>query len=175
MDKNILVVDVGGGSTEMIYRRSNEKLHATSFDVGCVRLTEMFLKNDPIDSVELDKLSQYAGGVMNSYGKVNPDLVIAVAGTPTTLACVAQKITFDEKKVEGFKLSKAEIRTICSDLGKLPLSERKKVKGLEPLRADVIIAGGILLNCALNLAGKNELQVSIRGLRYGVALHHDSF
>jgi exopolyphosphatase / guanosine-5'-triphosphate,3'-diphosphate pyrophosphatase len=174
-NKKILVIDVGGGSTELIFREPGKDIKATSFDVGCVRLTEMFLKNDPVSANEYQALQSYAAKVMNQYGHVSPDLVVAVAGTPTTLACVAQKIDFDEYKVEGYTLTRQKISDLARDLGALPLSERKKVKGLEPLRADVIVTGCALLERGLDLAGRDEMRVSTRGLRYGIALHHEDF
>ncbi|MBK9293648.1 MAG: Ppx/GppA family phosphatase [Oligoflexia bacterium] len=174
-NKKILVVDVGGGSTEFIFSEPGKKLKAISFDVGCVRLTEMFLSKDPIDERELFELRKYAQRAISNYGHINPDVIIAVAGTPTTLACVEQKIDFNESKVEGFKLTQNKLFNLLQNLSALSLDERKNIIGLEPLRADVIIAGIVLLQLALELAAKDEMVVSTRGLRYGVALNHASF
>lgn len=173
--KKILVVDVGGGSTEYIYSEPNKKIMATSFNVGCVRLTEMFLEKDPIDEKELYDLRAHAEKTIAAYGKVNPDLIIAVAGTPTTLACVEQKIDFDESKVDGYFLTKEKLFDLLQRLSSLSLEKRKSLPGLEPLRADVIIAGIVMLQLSLDLGNKNEMQVSTRGLRYGVALKHEEF
>lgn len=174
-DRKILVVDVGGGSTELIYREPGKSPRGHSFDVGCVRLTEMFIKKDPLDKAEYEKMSAHTRKVISAYGNISPDDIIAVAGTPTTLACVAQGIDFDEHKVEGYRLTREKIAELSERLGRLPLSERKSVKGLEPLRADVILAGCAVLLETLGLAGRDEMQVSTRGLRFGVALHHDEF
>ena len=173
--KNILVVDVGGGSTEMIFSHPGSKLKSTSFDVGCVRLTEMFLKSDPVAPNELAALDAYAKKTMAPYGRVEPDVIVAVAGTPTTLACVDQKIDFNESKVEGFILTREKLQELSKELGAMPLEKRKTVKGLDPLRADVIIAGCSLLTAALNCTNKNQMRVSTRGVRFGVALHYDEF
>lgn len=173
--KKVLVVDVGGGSTEYIYFQPGKNIRATSFDVGCVRLTEMFLESDPIDEKELFELRRHAEKTISKYGSVNPELIIAVAGTPTTLACVDQKIEFDESKVEGFVLTNTKLLNLLEELGSLRLEERKNIKGLEPLRADVIIAGIVLLQISLELAGKQEMVVSTRGLRYGTALRYMDF
>jgi exopolyphosphatase/guanosine-5'-triphosphate,3'-diphosphate pyrophosphatase len=173
--KKILVVDVGGGSTEYIFYEPGKTLKATSFDVGCVRLTEMFLEADPIDEKELFDLRNHAEKIIAAYGKVQPEIMIAVAGTPTTLACVEQKINFDESKVDGYTLTEESLVNLLECLGQTPLEERKSVIGLEPLRADVIIAGIILLQLSLKLANKSEMTVSTRGLRFGVALKHEEF
>ncbi len=172
---NILVVDVGGGSTELITKVKNESLKAISYNVGSVRLTEMFLKSDPIDGSELAKLEAYAWDKISGYGHVMPELIIAVAGTPTTLACIEQETDFDEEKVEGHILTMESIETMIKRLSSMPLEKRKAVKGLDPLRADVIVAGSVLLKLALRLAQATEMTVSTRGLRYGVILHYGDF
>ena len=100
----------------------------------------MFLKKDPIDAEEYKALSEtYAAKVMGSYGRVNSDIVIAVAGTPTTLVCVDKKINFNEHEVEGGRLlTRKENFRVGPSLGEHALrQERKQLKGLEPLRADV--------------------------------------
>ncbi|MDZ4677341.1 MAG: Ppx/GppA family phosphatase [Oligoflexia bacterium] len=173
--RKILVIDVGGGSTELIFSENGNTLKERSFDVGCVRQTEIYLKKDPIDFTEYENMKQVVLKVLKEYGRVDPDLIIAVAGTPTTLACIDQKISFDDSKVEGHVLTKSRIQELAKELGSLTLEERKKVKGLEPLRADVIVAGCALLECGLDVAQQSELRVSTRGLRYGVALNYESF
>ena len=176
LQKSILVVDVGGGSTELIFREAGAKaIVAKSFDIGCVRLTEMFLKQDPIAIDELNSLSTFASKTLSTFGPVHPESIVAVAGTPTTLACVAQGIDFNEAQVDGYLLTKGQIELLTSRLSSMPLAERKKLKGLEPLRAEVIIAGGALLISALDISGASEMTVSTRGLRYGVALHYKEF
>ncbi len=176
--KKILVVDVGGGSTELIHSRFGGKPRAQSFDVGCVRLTEMFLSKNSqgiVEAKDLLALEQYADGIMSGYGSVDADLILAVAGTPTTLACVDQEINFDESKVEGFRLTKEIILKLKNRLIPMTNGERKKIVGLEPLRADVIVAGCVLLEISLKLAHATEMIVSTRGLRFGVAIHHEEF
>lgn len=174
-NKEILVVDVGGGSTELIYNRFEKDLKAISFDVGCVRLTEMFLKSDPVDEIEYKSLCDYAMESLRAFGKPNPYCVVAVAGTPTTLACVEQKIDFDETRVDGFRLSLKQIQGLSEKLRHMTLEQRKKVKGLDPLRADVIVAGAALLECALRMMDMDSLIVSVRGLRFGAALNYRLF
>jgi exopolyphosphatase/guanosine-5'-triphosphate,3'-diphosphate pyrophosphatase len=175
LDKNIIVIDVGGGSTELIHKSPGKELKAQSFDVGVVRLTEMFLKHDPILPTEYAELRKYAVQVLSQYGKPKADIVIGVAGTPTTLACMTQKIVFDDKKIDGFTLTKKEINDWAGKLGALTVEERKKQTGLEPKRADVIVAGCALLDVSLEVCGHDKMLVSTRGLRYGVVLHHELF
>jgi exopolyphosphatase/guanosine-5'-triphosphate,3'-diphosphate pyrophosphatase len=172
---NLLVVDVGGGSTELIVKEPQKPLIAKSFDVGCVRLTERFLIKDPIDDVELMNLLNHAKKTFAPFESVHPQAVIAVAGTPTTLAAIDQEIDFDDSMIDGYVLSYQKIEQLMKRLAKMSLVERKKVKGLDPMRADVIVAGAALLLAALEKFKMRELIVSSRGLRYGVALHHETF
>jgi exopolyphosphatase/guanosine-5'-triphosphate,3'-diphosphate pyrophosphatase len=173
---NILVVDVGGGSTELIYKDVNTKeLKAQSFDVGCVRLTEMFFKNDPVETQELNALSKFASKTLSSFGRVKSELVVAVSGTPTTLACIAQKIDFNPDLVEGYSFTRSSLEQLTQNLSQKTLKEKENLKGLDPLRADVIVAGGALLIAALDIANASQLMVSTRGLRYGVALNFRDF
>lgn len=171
----VLVVDVGGGSTELIYREPGKDLKMKSYNLGAVRLTEMFLTKDPVDTEELGKLREYTKNILKDYGTIKPDVIIAVAGTPTTLACVDQKIAFQEEKVEGYVLTRQKIKNLTEILGALPLSFRKKTKGLDAMRADVIVAGSAILELCLDLTDSDDMCVSTRGLRYGVALHHKEF
>ena len=182
--KKVLVVDVGGGSTEFVYKEPQKMLRAFSFDVGCVRLTEMFLKKKaqtpieldaPLDQNELDELYSFAFEKFKKYSDADPSLVVAVAGTPTTLACVLQGIDFEDSKVEGFVFDKSALDKLTRELSEMKLSDRKKVKGLEPLRADIIVTGGKLLSAALEAVNKNQMVVSTRGLRYGAALRWEEF
>jgi exopolyphosphatase/guanosine-5'-triphosphate,3'-diphosphate pyrophosphatase len=172
--KNLLVVDVGGGSTELIYQPIKSAGRRTSFNVGCVRLTEMFVKGDVIAPTEIQNIYDHAFKVMKSFGQAPADVAIAVAGTPTTLACVAQGIDFDDSKVEGFIFTRPKLEELVHNLANLPLEKRKAVKGMEPLRADVIVTGGVLLLASLDAVGLNELYVSTRGLRFGAALSYES-
>lgn len=171
--ENVAVVDVGGGSTEIIVNGNN--LHAESFDVGVVRLTEMFIHSDPPKLGDRDALRLHARKVFSKAGSFHPQLAIAVAGTPTTLACVEQKIEFDEKKVEGFFLKVSRLKELEVELSRLTQTERCQLKGLEPKRADVIVAGTILLQEAAAVLNIDQYYVSTRGLRYGAALHYEEF
>lgn len=174
--KSILVIDVGGGSTELIFRKANEEaIHGKSFNLGAVRLTEMFLKTDPIANGEYQSLVLHVEKTLKEYGPISPEIVIAVAGTPTTLACISQEIDFIEEKVEGFMLSQEKIQFLIESLGAIKIEQRRKVRGMVPERADLIVAGAAILESCLKLTTKDEVRVSTRGLRFGAALHYKEF
>lgn len=170
----VCVVDVGGGSTEVIAKSAEGKLVGQSVDIGSVRLTEMFVTSHPVLKKEREELYQYAySQIKNSQVKNLKGLakkVIAVAGTPTTLAAVVQEKSYSDGLVHGYVLSKKDLLHWEEKLANMPLAERKALAGMDPLRADVIIAGINILLACLDFLGLKELTVSTRGVRYGVAL-----
>lgn len=172
----IAVVDVGGGSTEIICKMGN-KICGTSVDVGSVRLSEMFVASDPIAATELSQLRRYATEAFEraSIAHIPIAEVVAVAGTPTTLAGLAQKIDFDVKRIHGYQLSLEQIESWISELSALPLSARAALQGMQPKRADVIVAGATILGAAVRELRQTRVTVSTRGVRYGVALAWQEF
>lgn len=169
------VIDVGGGSTEIIGMNSGN-IKGFSLDIGSVRLAEIHDAFDEINEVTLAKIDEYILNEINKHKSKLPviESAVAVAGTPTTLSCILQKIEFDVKKVESYFISLEELKDMRLKLSKMSLSDRKKIKGIHPDRADVLPCGlSILLNICeyFNLKG---FSVSCRGVRYGLALALES-
>jgi exopolyphosphatase/guanosine-5'-triphosphate,3'-diphosphate pyrophosphatase len=177
----VAVIDVGGGSTEIITHDA-AGISGTSVDVGSVRLTELFVKSDPIAPTELTQLQEYAD---QAFAKAIPaqdqasqsavDSVVAVAGTPTTLATLDQGCEFSETKVHGYKLTARAIEHWIEKLSAMNLKDRAALPGMDRGREDVIVAGATILLSALKRLGIPELTVSIRGVRYGVAMSWSEF
>lgn len=191
------VIDVGGGSTEIIFGDRNGILIRFSANVGSVRLTEKYITGHPISSSEVNTVTskvreeivlgmkkalhdfnhQPRGETRNAPGaplELNELLsrtsnVVSVAGTPTTLAAVQQGQAFVAEKVHGHTLAIEELRKMIGNLAAMTVAERSQLGGMEPKRADVIVAGAICLSEAASLLRAEVLQVSIRGVRYGVA------
>jgi exopolyphosphatase / guanosine-5'-triphosphate,3'-diphosphate pyrophosphatase len=171
--ERVCVFDIGGGSTEIVYghRASGAIAYAHSFDVGSVRLTERHVANDPPSNVELEVLREASSAAFASV----PDLAIeaapvGIAGTMTTLAAVAMKMErYDGGRVHGSSLHVDALRGLVMELARLPLEERARVPGLEPKRADVIVAGGILALTLLAKLRTTSVTVSDRGVRWGLA------
>ncbi|MEK2643718.1 Ppx/GppA phosphatase family protein [Bdellovibrio sp. BCCA] len=170
--KTSLVVDVGGGSTELISGRGTKILFGESLNIGGVRLTEKFISTQPVPQNERENLKQYIQTqlqtVLPELKKEKIDQIIAVAGTPTSLVAI-EVGGFDEKKVDGFFLKKERLAYWVDEFANTTVEEKKTKYGLGG-RADIIYAGASILLAvieALNLPG---MVVSTKGVRYGVAL-----
>jgi len=163
------VIDIGGGSTEIISREGVE-----SVNLGSVRFTERFLKSDPVTDAEF-RACQFAIDEelrvflpWRSKLVANPTLV-AVAGTATTLAAWNLNLQrFDPAQVDAVVLSRDAVCQKVEELKRRTLYERKALPCMEPLRADVILAGAMILWRVLELLQFSECRVSTRGLRYGL-------
>jgi exopolyphosphatase/guanosine-5'-triphosphate,3'-diphosphate pyrophosphatase len=169
----ILIIDVGGGSTECILGDRNGIKARKSIDVGAVRLTEACVTAHPISDGEMTKMANYIEERLREAARsVPPDpdaKIIAVAGTPTTLAAVDQCRPFDYQKVHGYRLTREAIQNWIQRFKAMTVAERQALSGMDPKRADVIVAGSLILNLSLASYGQCEMEVSVRGLRYGIA------
>ncbi|MEW5739760.1 MAG: Ppx/GppA phosphatase family protein [Myxococcota bacterium] len=167
----LVVVDIGGGSTEFIFGDAQGAVSfRRSFDVGSVRLAERHLHADPPTAEELARLRGVLDDTFGSLPQAPPGArLIAVAGTATTICAVSRAIDpYDATQVHGAVLSRAEVMRTVERLSALPLVLRKTVPGLEPRRADVIVAGGLVLEAAMDRVAAQEVTVSDRGLRWGL-------
>ncbi|NJL23984.1 MAG: hypothetical protein HC902_01530, partial [Calothrix sp. SM1_5_4] len=166
----LAVIDVGGGSTE-IMSDDGTGPKGTSVDVGSVRLSEIFVDRHPIEISALERVRAYAEAAFaRSPLPKGPFLeVVAVAGTPTTLAAVDQGRPFAEELVHGYRLRLDKIEEWAGRMAGMTVAEREALAGMEPKRADVIVTGAIILSTAMRALGKMEVTVSTRGVRYGVA------
>ena len=174
--EGVAVIDVGGGSTEIIMSLGGVPF-GTSVDVGSVRLTELFVHSDPINKEELAQVNQYA---QHAFAKAplpagRLSEVVAVAGTPTTLAALDQRIPFQEERIQGYKMSLKRIDEWTERLAQMPLDQRAALPGMQPKRADVIVSGATILASALRALRMSEITVSTRGVRYGAALEWQKF
>jgi exopolyphosphatase/guanosine-5'-triphosphate,3'-diphosphate pyrophosphatase len=161
LDEGTLVLDVGGGSTELTTTRER-----TSIDVGSVRLTERHLRSDPPSP---GALAAAASEVRDLLPQLEPTTAVGVAGTITTLAAL-ELGGYDPDRVHGFRLSRAAAERQLELLASLPLAERRELPGLEPERAPVIVGGAVIVCNVLDRYGLQSLQVSERDLLHGAAL-----
>jgi exopolyphosphatase/guanosine-5'-triphosphate,3'-diphosphate pyrophosphatase len=152
LDPATLVLDVGGGSTELIMGDFR-----TSLDVGSVRLTERFLRGDPPADAELEAATLE---VRNLLPALDARQAIGVAGTVAQLTLLAGT---DE-------LTLSEIENLLEDLAALPLDERRRVPNLDPERAPVIVGGALIVSEVLRRYGLDRLRFSVRDLLDGAAL-----
>jgi exopolyphosphatase/guanosine-5'-triphosphate,3'-diphosphate pyrophosphatase len=170
-----LVIDIGGGSTELVIGRGHEMRYHISNQAGVVRQTERHLHSDPPTDGECEAL---AADVREILGAGVPDewrravaRAIAVAGTATSMASISQELEpYDPDKVEGYVVSVSECRSIRDRLAALTVAERRQVRGLHPDRAPTIVAGAIILLETLALFGLDEVEVSEHDILRGAAL-----
>jgi len=170
---HLLVVDIGGGSTEMIWGNAKTITQRASCNIGAVRLTERCFRHDPPSEAEVD----LAGGAIDAaLGTIAPTAIpagqlLAVAGTPTTLATLALGLKeFSQKAVAGYVMERATIEKLWSQLHRLPAAEIRKFSDVLEGRADVITAGTLILLKVMDRFGFDAVRVSDRGLRYGLVL-----
>jgi exopolyphosphatase/guanosine-5'-triphosphate,3'-diphosphate pyrophosphatase len=172
---NTLVVDIGGGSTELICARGPEIAFHSSLQIGTVRHTERYLSTDPPSAVAMEELaadvrSQVEEAVGSEPGAV-AEYGIAVAGTPTSLAAIDLGIEpYDPDEVHGHKLSLTEISKMLSRLAAMTLPERLEVPGLHAGRAPTIVAGVVILVEVMRAFGLEEIEASERDILWGSAL-----
>jgi exopolyphosphatase/guanosine-5'-triphosphate,3'-diphosphate pyrophosphatase len=176
----IAVLDIGGGSTEVVIGESrpllagNElALNARSADIGSVRLTERFAKSDPVRPEEVQRMREQTETMMRATwppaSLASVKTMIGTAGTITTLAAMALALReYDPRRIDGFALSRQKLGEITAELARRTIAERQQMPGLSPARADVILAGALILETFLDLYQFAEILVSDRGLRYGV-------
>ncbi|MGZ4310162.1 MAG: Ppx/GppA phosphatase family protein [Gaiellaceae bacterium] len=161
LDPDALVLDIGGGSTELI--TESERI---SLDVGSVRLTERFLRSDPPTGEEL---AAAANAVRELLPELEPKEAIGVAGTITSLAAL-ELGEYDPERVDGYRLSRAAVEAQLERLASLTVAERRELPGLDPERAPVIGAGAVILDEVMKRYDLAELEVSERDLLHGAAL-----
>jgi exopolyphosphatase/guanosine-5'-triphosphate,3'-diphosphate pyrophosphatase len=177
--ERVVVFDIGGGSTEVVSGEvadggSPRLDFAKSFDVGSVRLTERHVRTDP---PTLAELAAVAEGTRSAFDEL-PRLLgqsdrppVGIAGTMTTLAAVSLEMDpYDGPRVHGHTMPVSELSRVVDRLAAADLATRRTLKGMEPKRADVIVAGGVLARTLLEKLGASAVRISDRGVRWGLAM-----
>ena len=168
-----VVIDIGGGSTELVVGGSDGVGFHESLDLGCVRLTERFLHSDPPTDEELAACAAAVRGLLAERvaSDVRPRTAIGVAGTITSLAALDLALAeYDPDQVHGHVLSSESVVTLLERLAALPVAERREIPALDPGRAPVIVAGAVILREALAHFGLDCLEASERDILDGAAL-----
>jgi exopolyphosphatase/guanosine-5'-triphosphate,3'-diphosphate pyrophosphatase len=171
----VLVVDIGGGSTELVLGDADGPSFHLSLDIGAVRLTERFLESDPPTESEQAACAEAVRRLLRervpAEALAAPRSAIGNAGTITTLAALAQHLpAYDRDRVHGYRLSRPAAEEQLARLASLPLTERRKVPALEPERAPVIVAGAIVLRELLDAFSLAEIEASELDILDGAAL-----
>ncbi len=166
----LLVVDVGGGSTEFIRSEPAREISVASLDIGSVRLTERLIHHDPPTAAEEAAIVQTVDAEIKRLGwDFRPDVTVGIAGTVTTIAAVVLGLrSYEPGRVHGFRLVREQVRQMLSRFGSLALAERRKLPGLVEGRADVIYAGAVVLWRVMVQFDTPEVVVSDQGVRWGL-------
>lgn len=172
--RDVLVVDVGGGSTEFIWGKRGRVYRAVSLNLGSVRLTERFLRSDPVREDQVRQLvTTVDDGLESALGTWRserpPHTVVGIAGTFTTLAAIDRGLRrYSHSEVHGSRLSLGEVQRQIALFEAKTIAERKAIAGLEAKRADVILGGALMIERILSFFGAAEVLVSDQGIRYGL-------
>lgn len=169
LDGPVVVCDIGGGSTELIAGTADDVRFAVSLDMGCVRLSERHLHDDPPTAGQVQDVRREVTALLP--GDVPDGALIGVAGTITTLATIDLDLEEEVPElVDGHVLDRATVEAELERLAGLPLERRRKVRGLMPERAPTIVAGAAILAQLMAELGADRLSVSERDILHGAAL-----
>lgn len=176
--RRALAIDIGGGSVELVVGDANRLIAAESAKLGVLRLRDLFVKEDPIPKKERRRLVEHvrkvAAAPIERVRKAGFDVVVGASGTILALGALARARAGKPlpDQVSNETVSAADLARTVDWLAELPLAEREKVPGLDPHRADTIVAGGILLGELLAMAGAKEIVLCGRALREGLILDY---
>lgn len=174
-DRMLVVLDIGGGSTELIVGRGQTVRFHVSTQAGVVRQSERHLRHDPPQIAELTALAAEVREIFASAVpadlRAEASAMIAVAGTATSMAAIDQQLEpYDPSRVQGYPLSLGACEEISRRLAAMTEEQRRHVAGLHPDRAPTIVAGSLLIIEAMRAFGLDEAEVSEHDILYGVAL-----
>lgn len=172
VDVGLIAVDIGGGSTEIVYEEDKDKLSFHSLPVGAVSLSGEFLNNDPPANEEIDRMRRSIRSSLRivdksafAYDNVS---MVGIGGTVTTLAAVMLELDkFDPLKIEGAQLKFEAVTAIFNRFSTMTSYNRLSLKGMEKGREDIIIAGTAIVLEIMDFASVNTIMVSTKGVRYG--------
>ncbi|MDP1678376.1 MAG: Ppx/GppA phosphatase family protein [Bacteroidota bacterium] len=171
--ENFSVIDIGGGSSEIISGNSTQILSKVSLDIGSVRITERILKNSPPEISDLMKAHEFILSTIPSeqIKSIHSTFAIGVAGTLTTLAALHQQLPkYIPEKISGYVLSIDDIRSMFAVLKDKSLEQIVAFPQISSGRADIILAGIMILMGFMEKSGLKQITVSDRGLRFGIVL-----
>jgi exopolyphosphatase/guanosine-5'-triphosphate,3'-diphosphate pyrophosphatase len=166
----LAVFDTGGGSTQFTFGQGARVVEQFSVDVGAVRYTERFgLAGRVEPGVLRDALAAIAADLSRIDGCPSPSALVGIGGAATNMAAVRHELSnYDPNVVQGTVLERAEIDRQIEMYRSRDAAERRLIVGLQPKRADVILAGACIIRTVMDKLGQDSLTVSDRGLRHGV-------
>jgi exopolyphosphatase/guanosine-5'-triphosphate,3'-diphosphate pyrophosphatase len=167
--RDAVVMDVGGGSTEFVVVQAGAVARRVSIAIGSVRLSERLFAHDPPTGDEVVAAQRAVAEALAGLALPKRLPLVGIAGTVTSLAAMQGEIDpYDPERVHGSTLTHEQVTGQIARLVRLPLAERRRLRGLDPARADVILAGALIVQSALAELGVSALVVSDRGVRWGL-------
>jgi exopolyphosphatase/guanosine-5'-triphosphate,3'-diphosphate pyrophosphatase len=174
-DKKILLIDIGGGSTEFLIGKEGEVIEANSLKIGAIRMTNRFLGDDPIDPKSVKQCRQYVKAYLNpmtrEVRKHGFEVAVGSSGTILNIAQMIQVMRQETptRHLSNFLFTRSELAEVVKTLVKADtFKKRQKIEGLDTERADIILGGAIILEQAFEEMRIEELTVSSFALREGV-------
>ena len=166
----MIIFDTGGGSTEFIFGNHDSIEKKISLNVGAVRFTEQILKSDPITDEEYKSAESEIETALNELQVDKPvETLVGIGGTMNNLGAIKHNLTvYDSKIIQGSKLELADVEKMIVLFKSKTIAERKKIIGLQPKRADVILAGAIIVIAIMKKINMDFVIISDRGLRHGL-------
>jgi exopolyphosphatase / guanosine-5'-triphosphate,3'-diphosphate pyrophosphatase len=172
--KRYAMIDIGGGSVEIVTAYGNHVEEFYSFDLGAVVMTDRFLKTDPITESELRKLRRHIRESLKrtfTGKKVSVDSLIGSGGTITALGCMAMQMRKDNYvSIHGSEVLRAEVVHLLAMLIHRDLKGRRTIPGLNQDRADIIVAGVVVIDELMRFFDANRILVNERGIREGLLI-----
>lgn len=170
MTRDMVMFDMGGGSTEFVYSSLGKMAHSFSVNVGSVRLVENFLPTAPAPLSAISKLKAVIRAELVRNGlKGRPACLVGTGGNLTTLFMVKYEMpSFDSEKLTGLSISKTELEALIKTLASKSIDERKAMTGMNPDRADVVLAGACIALTIMEITESRSLTLSLRGLRHAL-------
>lgn len=162
-----LIVDIGGGSTEVIQASSKRFLEYISLPLGTVKLTDLFVKHDPPLEEENVRLVDFIRSAL-TFSCPPQQTIIGMAGTMTTFGSVIKGISFDKKTIHGMSIPSTMFDTWIEKAKSMTLAERRQLPGMEHGREDLLFQGLVLMREIMRHCGSSDLIVNTRGARYGI-------
>lgn len=164
-----VLIDIGGGSTEVIIQEPNEEIAYSSFNIGSVKITEMFLSHFPYKMDDILAASEHISHIFRYLIFETKPLLIGLGGTVTTFSAINQQLeNYDSSQIDNSRITKKKIGEIINELSIASLKERNNIIGLPRDRADIILGGGLILNELVNRTKVKSILVSEKGILYGV-------
>ena len=169
-DADLVTMDTGGGSTEFVFGTAGKIVRKFSLNVGAVRFTEKYLSQMPVAPEKLAEAQTEIKKELSEGGVSGPvKFLVGMGGTVTSMASVKHKMAkYDPDVIQGSTLTLDDINAQIADYAAKTLDQRREIVGLQPKRADVILAGACIVRAVMELTGVSELTVSDRGLRHGL-------